>query len=145
MMTARPDPPTSMRAALLCEETPDKSAYEEYRASLDRALMRVERRGRITFHACWVSLLLAWGLSLLGGLRAIGSFDPYDKTANASSIAMGAIFVLACITFPLSLASLYSRIRPRLQRIKDDIRDAQTGELQREVEAVRAPRADQTQ
>jgi hypothetical protein len=107
--------------------------------NLHLVLNRAERRERITFHICWVSMLVAWGLSFVGGLRIIGSFDPYDPTATAFSVATGVIFVLTCIVFPLSLASLYSRFRPRLQRIRQEICDFEIGKLQREIEALRAP------
>jgi len=137
-MNAFLNQPNLLRAGLLREEALDESRYEEYRMNLDLELNRTERRERMTFHICWVSLLLAWGLSLLGGLRVIGSFDPYDKTATALSIATGAAYVLACIVFPLSLAALYSRFRPRLQRIQQLIGDAETGKNKRENEALRA-------
>jgi len=107
--------------------------------NLHLALKRAERGERIAFHICWVSMLLAWGLSLVGGLRIIGSFDPYDPAATLLSVATGLVFVLACIVFPLSLASLYSRFRPRLQRIRQEISDVEIGKLQREIKALRAP------
>ena len=99
--------------------------------NLHWALNRAERRERITFHICWVSMLVAWGLSFVGGLRIIGSFDPYDPTATLLSVGTGVVFVLACIVFPLSLASLYSRFRPRLQRIRQEIAGVEIGNLQR--------------
>ena len=138
-MTTSPTPPSPLRAALLREETLDESKYEEYRMNLHLALNRAERRERITFHICWVSMLVAWGLSLVGGLRIIGSFDPYDPTATAFSVATGVIFVLACIVFPLSLASLHSRFRPRIHRIRQEIGTVKTGKLQRQIKTLQAP------
>lgn len=136
-MIELPEPTNSLRAALLREETPNKSEYEEYRMNLELALNRAERLERITFHVCWVSMLLAFGLSFVGGSRIFGSFDPYDDTANPLSIALGVIYVLACIASPLSLASLYSRFRPRIRSMKHEITDAKIEQLQREVERLR--------
>ena len=107
--------------------------------NLHLALNRAEQRKWITFHICWVSMLVAWGLSIVGGLRIIGSFDPYDPTATLLSVATGVVFVLACIVFPLSLASLYSRFQPRLQRIRQEIVDVEIGKLQREIKTLQAP------
>lgn len=136
-MVERPEPTNSLGAALLREDTPNKSEYEEYRMNLKLALNRAERRERITFHVCWVSMLLAFGLSFVGGSKILGSFDPYDDTATLLSIALGVIYVLACIAFPLSLASLYSRFRPRIRTVKQEITHAKIDQLQREVEGLR--------
>lgn len=136
-MVERPEPTNSLGAALLREDTPDESAYEEYRMHLELALDRAKRLERITFHVCWISMLLAFGLSFVGGSRILGSFDPYDDAATPLSITLGALYVLACIAFPLSLASLYSRFRPRIRSIKQGITDAKIDQLQREVEGMR--------
>lgn len=136
-MIEPPEPTNLLRSALLREETPNKSEYEEYRMNLELALNRAERLERITFHVCWISLLLAFGLMFVGGSRIFGSFDPYEETANPLSVAIGVIYVLACIAFPLSLASLYSRFRPRIRSIKHEITDAKLEKLQQEVERLR--------
>jgi uncharacterized membrane protein len=127
----------SLGAALLREETLDKSAYEEYRMNLELALNRAERFEKIVFHICWASLLVALVLMFVGGSQVVGSFDPYDETANPLSITLGIIYVLANIAWPLSLASLYSRFRPRIRSEKQELSDAKIDNLQREVEELR--------
>lgn len=136
-MVELPRQNNSLGAALLREETPDKSEYEEYRMNLELALNRSERFARITFHVCWVSFLTASVLMFVGGTHIVGSFDPYDNTANPLSIALGVIYVLANIAWPLSLASLYSRFRPRIRSVKQEISDTKIDQLQREVERLR--------
>lgn len=127
----------SLGAALLREETPDKTKYEEYRMSLELALSRAQRREIIAFHVCWVSMLVAMVLMFVGGSRVVGSFDPYDDTATPLSITLGVIWVLANIAWPLSLASVYSRFRPRIRRLKQDASDAKMDQLERSVEQLR--------
>lgn len=135
----------SLSAALLRAETLDKSKYEEYRMNLELALNRAERFEKIAFHTCWASLLVAVVLSFVGGSKVVGSFDPYDERANPLSITLGIIYVLASIAFPLSLASSYSRFRPRIRSVKQEISDAKIDKLQREVEELRGQLGDRAE
>ncbi len=128
--------------ALLREEPPNPTEYKEYRMKLELALNRAERWERMTFHVCWISMLSAIGLSFVGASRIFGSFDPYDSSATLLSVVLAVIYVLACIAFPLSLASLYSRFRPRVSRARQALADAKIDQLQREVEALREGRGE---
>lgn len=127
----------SLGEGLLREETVIESEYEEYRMKLELALIRAERSERIVFHVCWISFLLSFALTFVGGSRIVGSFDPYGKTANPLSIALGVLYVLATIAWPLSLASVYSRFRPRIRDIKQEISESKIDQLQHEVEQLR--------
>ena len=136
-MAEVPNPKQSFGAELLREETIDESEYQEYRMNLELALNRAERFEKIAFHVCWVSLLLSFGLMFVGGSQIVGAFDPFSKNANPLSIALGIVYVLACIAWPLSLATLYSRFRPRIRNIKQEISESKIDQLQREVEQLR--------
>lgn len=136
-MTDKPESTNSLRAALLREETPDKSEYERYRMNLELEINRVERLERATFHVCWISMLLAGGLTFVGGTKLFGSFDPYDDTANPLSISLAVIYVISAIIFSLSLASYYSRFRPRTRALKQENSDAKIEQLQQEIEELR--------
>ena len=127
----------SLGAALLREETHDETKYEEYRMSLELALNRAQRRERIAFHVCWVSMLVAMVLMFVGGSGVVGSFDPYDDTATPLSITLAVIWTLANVAWPLSLASVYSRFRPRIRHLKQDASDARIDQLERSVEKLR--------
>lgn len=105
--------------------------------NLELALSRAERFERITFHTCWASFLVALVLMFVGGSRIAGSFDPYDERANPLSITLGILFVLSNIAWPLSLASVYSRLRPWIRSVKQEVSDAKIDSLQREVEELR--------
>lgn len=136
------DPKGSLGAALIRQDRPSESDYEEYRMELETALKRAERRGRLAFHICWSSMLVAIGLSLVGASRVFGSFDPFDRSANLLTLVLGVIYVLACIAFPLSLASWYSRFRPRGHVIRQQIAEAKIDQLGRDIEAARKGRDD---
>lgn len=136
-MAEVPKPNSSLGEGLLREETVNESDYEEYRMNLELALNRAERYERITFHVCWSSLLLAFVLMFVGGSQVVGAFDPFDKDANPLSITLGVVYVLANIAWPLSLAAMYSRFRPRIRDIKHEITESKIDRLQREVEQLR--------
>ena len=136
-MLEQDGPKKSISSALLRAAKPDESGYEAYRMKLESALNRAERVERITFHIGWVSFLTSVTLSLVGGTQIAGSFDPYDANANPLSITLATIYVLASIAWPLSLASLYSRFRPRIRSVKQEINDARNEQLQREVKELR--------
>lgn len=143
-MVEDPNRRSSLGDGLLREETIDESRYKEYRMNLELALNRAERFERITFHVCWIALL--WGIVLMfvGGTQVVGAFDPTDSRANPLSITLGVVYVVANITWPLALASLYSRFRPRIRNLKQQISDTKIDrledkidQLQRELEQLR--------
>ena len=105
--------------------------------NLDLALSRDERLEKVAFHVCWVSFLLALILMFVGGSQVVGSFDPYDDNANPVSITLGVVWVLASIAWPLALASVYSRFRPRIRNLRQHISDAKIDKLQHEVDKLK--------
>ena len=136
----KPEP--SLGAALLQAETSNQSAYEEYRMKLELALTRAERFERTTYHVCWVSLTLACVLTFVGGTQVAGSFDPSQDNATPLSIGLGIVYVLANITWPLALASYYSRFRPKIRTMKHELLASQLDQLQQEVEKLRGSRGE---
>lgn len=132
-----PNRKNSFGDALLREEPINEPDYKEYRMNLELALNRAERFERITFHVFWVTFLLSWCLAFVGGTQVVGGFDPYNQNATPLSITLGVVYVITCIAWPLSLASLYSRFRPRIREIKEEIRESKIDQLQREVEQLR--------
>lgn len=136
-MSEVPNRKNSFGDALLREDPINEPDYKEYRMNLELALNRAERFERITFHVCWVTFLLSWCLAFVGGTKVVGGFDPYDQNATPLSIALGVVYVITCIAWPLSLASLYSRFRPRIREIKEEINTSKIDQLQQEVEQLR--------
>lgn len=137
-MADRPEPADSRRDQLLrCEETIHSPRYEEYRMNLQTALSRAERNERWTFNLGWISFLLALILMFVGGSKVVGAFDPTDTRANPLSITLGIIYFLANITWPLALASHYSRFRPIRLELKGKLRDAEIADLKHEVAELR--------
>lgn len=113
--------------------------------NLEVALNRAERVEKIVFHICWTSFLAAMVLMFVGGTKMFGSFDPYDEGATTLSITLAIIYVLANIAWPLSLASMYSRFRPRIQSVKQEISSAKIDNLLREVEDLREQLRERTE
>ena len=58
-MTEQNKPAGTLRDALLQEEPPNPSEYEEYRMNLETALNQAQRQAKIAFHTCWVAFLQA--------------------------------------------------------------------------------------
>ncbi|MGE0607809.1 MAG: hypothetical protein AB7O62_12015 [Pirellulales bacterium] len=104
---------------------------------LESALTTAERRtklvGLIAVFAFAISLILMF----VGGSRLVGAFDPWSKDATPLSVALGTIYVLAAVTWPLALATYFSRFRPRVRDIKDQIRDAHILALRGEISELR--------
>lgn len=137
-MSEQPPPMKSIGAQMLEYDEPlNESDYKDYRMNLNVALDRVERNEKILYHVCWVSFLLAMILMFVGGSGIAGSFDPTSDQATPVSISLGVVYLLASVTWPLAAASLYSRIRPKIRRIRDEIRDANILELRRELKELR--------
>ena len=136
-MTEPPNPKRTLGERLLSEEIPDQSQYEEYRMNLEQALQRTRKYEQITVHVCWITFLLGFLLMIVGGSQAVGPFDPTDADANPLSITLGVIYVLCMITWPLSLAVGFSRFRPRIKDLREEIRDAKLDQLEQEVRQLR--------
>jgi hypothetical protein len=130
--------PSRFVARLLGQDDPLSDAqYQEYRRGLDDALRAAERRerlaGRVAVGSCAVSLTLMF----VGGSKLIGDFDPWSKGASVVSVAAGVVYLLATTLFFLSLASYYSRFRPRVRDVKERLRDLVLLDLQRQIRELR--------
>lgn len=104
---------------------------------LEQALTAAERREKLARRLVLASCLVNVGLMFVGGLHLFGSFDPWSKDATVVSVTLGIIYVLAAVIFPISLASYYSRFRPKVREAKEDLRDASLLALQSELSELR--------
>ena len=121
-------------AQLLQQDEPlSDSQYKEYRMKLENALTTAERREKLARRVVVVSCVVSFTLIFVGGSQIFGDFDPWSKEATIVSVTLGVIYFLAAVIFPLSLASYYSRFRPRVREAKEQIRDASILDLQREI------------
>jgi hypothetical protein len=130
--------PNPFVTQLLRQDTPlNDSEYKEYRMKLDNALKSAERRetmaGRVALAAFVVSAILMF----VGGAKVFGDFDPTSQGATFVSITLGVIYVVAGITWPVALAVGFSRFRPRVREIKEEIRDNSILALQCEIAELR--------
>ena len=129
---------TRFVAQLLQQDEPvSDSQYREYRMKLDIALTRAERKEQVARHVVVASCVVSFALMFVGGSRIFGDFDPWSKEATIVSVTLGVIYVLAAVIFPISLASYYSRFRPRVKEAKERLRDACILDLQREISELR--------
>lgn len=123
---------------LLRQDKPlNDSEYRAYRERLADALVAAERRVLWTGRICAGSFVVSLALMFVGGSKLIGSFDPGSKDATFWSVGAGAVYWLATIVFFLSLASYYSRLRPRVRDTKDELRDAVVLDLERQLRELR--------
>lgn len=130
---------TDLAAALLRQDPfPSEAQYQEYRHMLDQALQRAERRltwtGRVVIASAIVSLTFLF----IGGSKLLGDFDPWAKEATPLSVAAGVVYLVATALFVLSLASYYSRFRPRVRETREQMRDMVILDLQRQLRDLRA-------
>jgi hypothetical protein len=136
-MTDSPDT-TRFSARLLLQDEPLTDAeIQEYRMKLENTLSTAERRKRLAGRVVVASFAVNLVLMFVGGSKIFGSFDPTDKDATLLSSALGVIYILAVIIFPLSLASYVSRFWPNVWRARQDLTDATMLELQREIRELR--------
>ncbi|MGQ0637339.1 MAG: hypothetical protein ACT4QC_22250 [Planctomycetaceae bacterium] len=130
--------PNEFAAELLLQGQPlDDSAYKEYRMKLENALASAERREKLTERIAVIAFVAAFILMFVGGTRVFGSFDPFEKEATIVSMMLGVVYVIANVVWPISLAVYFSRFRPRVREIKDQIRDTNILALQCEIDALR--------
>ena len=104
---------------------------------LEDALTTAQRRERLVGHAAWVSFLIACVLSFVGGSRVVGDFDPWEPHATILSVTLGVIYCISWVTWLLAMASYFSRFRPRVRDIKEQIRDTGILALQCEIAELR--------
>ena len=130
--------PSSFAARLLGQDEPLSDAqYQEYRRGLDDALRAAERRERLAGRVAVGSFVVSLTLMFVGGSKLLGDFDPWSKGATVVSVAAGAVYLLATALFFLSLASYYSRFRPRVRDAKERLRDLVLLDLQRQIRELR--------
>ncbi|HLA85787.1 MAG: hypothetical protein A2V98_11400 [Planctomycetes bacterium RBG_16_64_12] len=123
---------------LLQQDQPfSESQYKEYRMKLEDALTTAQRRERLVGHAAWVSFLIAFVLMFVGGSKVAGDFDPSSRDATIFSVTLGVIYCIAAVTWPLAMASYFSRFRPRVRDLKEQIRDTAILALQCEIADLR--------
>lgn len=104
---------------------------------LEMALTIAERREKLTGRVAGVSFVVGLVVMFVGGSRVFGSFDPGSNDATIVSLTLGAIYWIAVIAGSVGLASYYSRFRPKIREIKEQIRDANILALQCEVAELR--------
>ena len=114
--------------------TPD---YREYRMKLENALTAAERREKLTAWIAGISFVVALVLMFVGGSKVFGDFDPWDKDATFLSVTLGGLYAIAMIAWPVALAVGFSRFRPRIREIKEQIRDTSILALQAEIAELR--------
>jgi hypothetical protein len=130
--------PSSFAARLLRQDKPlSEDQHQEYRRKLDHALRAAERQERLAGRVVVGSSVVSLTLMFIGGSKLLGDFDPWSKDATIVSVAAGAIYLFATALFFLSLASYFSRFRPRVGDAKEQLRDLAILELQRQLSELR--------
>jgi hypothetical protein len=123
---------------LLKQDEPlNDSEYKEYRMKLENALKTAERREKLVGHVTWIAFLVTLILMFVGGSRVLGSFDPWSNDATIVSVTLGVIYWIAIVAGSVGLASYYSRFRPKVREIKEQIRDTAILALQGEIAELR--------
>jgi hypothetical protein len=129
---------THFAARLLQQDPPlNDLAYKEYRMKLENALTTAERREKLAGRVAGVSFVVGLILMFVGGSGVFGSFDPGSTDATILSVTLGVIYWIAVVAGSVGLASYYSRFRPRIREIKEQIRDANILALQCEITELR--------
>lgn len=116
---------------------PNDTRYQEHRMQLELALKKAEQQEKIVSSITVISLILSLTGMFLGGTRAVGAFDPWEKDATILSVTIGVIYFVALILFWFSLASYFSRYRPRVRNVKEQIRDANIQLLHQELQDLK--------
>lgn len=123
---------------LLRQDEPlSSSEYKEYRMKLENALTKAERREKMAVRIAAASFAVGAALMFVGGSKVFGSFVPWDKDATIVSAALGVIYALAMVAWPLALAAGFARFRPKVMEIKEQIRDTSLLALQCQIAELR--------
>lgn len=104
---------------------------------LEQQLSRAEWRERVAGRVIGGALIIALIGMFLSGSHTFGSPDPTEKDANILSVTVGAIHTVATIIFWLGLAAYFSRFRPRIKRLQDQILEESIRELREEVKELK--------
>lgn len=132
-MTDSP-PDNSFAAQLLQQDhSVPETAYQEYRMKLEHALTVAERRQKLAYWIAMVTGPIALVLMFVGGSGVAGAFDPTDRDANGLSVTLAVIYWICAILCPLSIAAYYSRFRPAVRDVKDQLRDVSLQSLHHEI------------
>lgn len=134
-MTNSRDPDSFASQLLKEDESMHGQAYQGYRQKLEQALVIARRREKLTY---WIGLTsgLIWFAMVLTIMffgEKIGDLDPSSDDANIWSVTISVAHTLAVVVFFLSLASYYSRFRPRTRQSREDFRDWQLAQLESRV------------
>ena len=119
------------------DEPLSDSQYREYRMSLENALTVAQRRERLFARIAGTAFVVGLILMFVGGSKVVGAFDPWSNDATIFSVTLGVIYVAATIVWPIALATYFSRLRPRIRDIKEQIRDTSLLAIQSEVAQLR--------
>ena len=136
-MPSTDDPGGFAEQLLQLDKPLSDSEYKEYRMNLEHALATAERREKLAAYIAGVAFVVAFVLMFAGGSRVFGSFDPWSKDATILSVTLGIVYAIAMLTWPIALATGFSRFRPRIREIKDQIRDTNVLALRSEIAALR--------
>lgn len=136
-MTDSPRKPNLSARLLEQEGSLTQTRYEEYRMKLETELDRRERRAKLVERIVKICLVVSLALTFVGGSGMIGSFDPWSDKATILSITLGVICVATTVIFWIGLASYFSRFRPAVRRIREDVLHQSIRELQSEVGELR--------
>lgn len=111
--------------------------YSEHRMQLELQLNQAERRERIVGRVVVAALVLSVTGMFVSGSQILGSADPTDKSATLLSVAVGGLHLAATVIFWVGLASYFSRFRPQVKRMQDQLLAESIRELRRDVGELR--------
>lgn len=131
---ADPRSPEDLASGLLAQEPSlNSQRYKEHRMQLEHQLARAERSLQITKWVVVVALLAGVVSMFVAGSRSLGSPDPSDRDATVLGVFFGVVNIIAAIVFYMGLASYFSRFRPRIHRLREDLQNESIRELRSEV------------
>ena len=133
------DPHPEQWRSKLLEQDPvfHTPRYQEHRMQLEQQLLRAQGRERVLTWVVAGAFLTAVVTTFLAVSRTFGGPDPYDKSATVLSVTIGVISVLARAVFFIGMASYLSRFRPRIRRLREELRDETIRESRDEVRELR--------
>lgn len=136
--------PLSLQKQLLQQDSSLHSPkYKEHRMQLEIKLQQAQWREKWTGIVVSIAFCLAIVLMFVNGSRLFGSPDPYDDSANVLSVSLGVLHAAAIAISGLGFASYYSRFRPAVRKLSDNLRDESIRELREEVSELRQQVSDQ--
>lgn len=122
---------------LQLDESLSDTQYKEYRMTLENALTTAQRREKLAGRIAGGAFVAGLILMFVGGSKVVGSFDPWSSDATILSVTFGVIYVIATFAWPVALATGFSRFRPEVRDIKEQIRDTSLLALHSEIAELR--------